>query len=108
MNPAENIFAEIPDNLKDELIEAILQTPGLRIERIVSHGQSSPEGFWYDQEDNEWVILITGSAKLRFEGQEDLLVLKPGDYIRIDRHQRHRVEWTDPDKETVWLAVHYK
>ena len=98
MNPAENIFAEIPDNLKDELIEAILQTPGLRIERIVSHGQSSPEGFWYDQEDNEWVILITGSAKLRFEGQEDLLVLKPGDYIRIDRHQRHRLEWTDPDK----------
>ncbi len=108
MNPAENIFAEIPDNLNDELIEAILQAPGLRIERIVSHGQSSPEGFWYDQDDNEWVILLKGSAGLLFEGQEDVLALKPGDYIRIDRHQRHRVEWTDPDKETVWLAIHYK
>ena len=108
MNPVENIFADIPDHRKDELIEAILQTPGLRIERIVSLGQSSPEGFWYDQDDNEWVILLKGSAGLLFEGQEDVLALKPGDYIRIDRHQRHRVEWTDPDKETVWLAIHYK
>lgn len=108
MNPAENIFADMPDNRKDELIETILQTPGLRIERIVSHGQCSPDGFWYDQDDNEWVILLKGSASLRFEGLEDVLALKPGDHIRIDRHQRHRVEWTDPDQETVWLAVHYQ
>lgn len=108
MNPVENIFADMPDNRKNELIEAILQTPGLRIERIVSRSQSSPEGFWYDQADNEWVILLKGSAGLRFEGRENVLALKPGDYIRIDRHQRHRVEWTDPDQETVWLAIHYK
>ena len=108
MNPVENIFTDMPDQRKDELIEAILQTPGLRIERIVSHGQSSPEGFWYDQDDSEWVILLTGSAGLRFEGREGVLVLKPGDHIRIDRHQRHRVEWTDPNQETVWIAVHYQ
>jgi len=108
MNPVDNIFAEMPDSRKDELIEAILQAPGLRIERIVSHGQSSPDGFWYDQEDNEWVIVLRGNAGLRFEGREDILALKPGDHIRIDRHRRHRVEWTDPDQETVWLAVHYR
>ena len=108
MNPVENIFADMPDSRKDELIEAILEAPGLRIERIVSHGQSSPDGFWYDQEDNEWVIVLRGNAGLRFEGREDVLALKPGDHIRIDRRRRHRVEWTDPDQETVWLAVHSK
>jgi len=108
MNHIKNIFAKIPDSQEDELIEALLQTPGLRIARIVSHGQSSPEGFWYDQDDNEWVILLKGSAGLRFEGRADVLTLKAGDYIRIDRHQRHRVEWTDLEHETVWLAVHYK
>lgn len=106
MNPVENIFS-IPDNQKDELIEAILQASGFRIERIVSRGQASPDGFWYDQADNEWVILLKGNAGLRFEGREDILVLKPGDHILIDRRQRHRVEWTHPDQETVWLAVHY-
>ena len=91
-----------------EQIETILQAPGLRIERIVSRAQSSPDGFWYDQEDNEWVILLRGNAFLGFEGREDILALIPGDYIRIDRHQKHRVEWTHPDQETVGLAVHYK
>lgn len=108
MNPIKSIFAGIPDNQKDELIETILQEPNLRIERIVSDGQSSPDGFWYDQDDNEWVILLKGSAGLRFEGQEDVIVLKPGDHVRIERHQKHRVEWTDQDQKTVWVAVHYK
>jgi cupin 2 domain-containing protein len=108
MNPVENIFADMPDSQKDEQIEVILQVPGLRIERIVSSGQSSPDGFWYDQDDNEWVLLLKGSAGLRFEGREDILALKPGDHIRIDRHQKHRVEWTHPDQETVWLAVHFQ
>jgi cupin 2 domain-containing protein len=108
MNPVENIFAIIPGAQKGELVETILQKPGLRIERIVSDGQSSPEGFWYDQDDNEWVFLLTGSAGLLFEGREDILVMKPGDYIHIGPHQRHRVEWTDRDQKTVWLAVHYK
>jgi cupin 2 domain-containing protein len=106
----KNIFADIPDDLtdmKDELFQTILQTSGFRVERIVSHGHSSPEGFWYDQDENEWVILLKGSAGLLFEYQNDILVLNPGDYLHIERHQRHRVEWTDLKQETIWLVVHY-
>ena len=104
----KNLFANIPENLKAELFETLLQTPGFRIERIVSQGHCSPDGFWYDQNEKEWVILLQGSAGLRFDDKEELVVLYPGDYLHIDRHQRHRVEWTDPEQETIWLAVHYK
>lgn len=103
----KNLFADIPENLPDELMETILQAAGFRVERIVSRGHSSPVDFWYDQDDNEWVILLKGSAGLLLDGQKDALVLKPGDYLHIDRHVRHRVEWTAPDEDTVWLAVHY-
>jgi cupin 2 domain-containing protein len=101
-----NIFSDIPENQKAELIETVLQTSNFRMERIVSQGHCSPEGFWYDQDENEWVILLKGSAGIRFEEKEELIVLHPGDYIQIPRHLKHRVEWTD--EETVWLAVHYK
>lgn len=84
----------------------LLQTPGVRIERIVSEGHSSPEGFWYDQETHEWVLLLSGAAKLQFEGEEPI-GLKPGSYLHIPAHRRHRVEWTDPTQPTVWLAIHY-
>jgi cupin 2 domain-containing protein len=98
----------LPDNSKDELFDTLVQAPSFRLERIVSRGHCSPPGFWYDQDENEWLILLKGSAGLRFEGQEGILVLNPGDYLHIDRHHRHRVEWTDPQQETVWLALHYK
>jgi cupin 2 domain-containing protein len=112
----KNLFADIPENfpdnlpgnIKDELFDTLLQTPSLRVERIVSHGHCTPHGLWFDQDENELVILLKGSAGLRFEGQEGILVLNPGDYIHIDRRRRHRVEWTDPQQDTVWLAVHYK
>jgi len=107
-NIMKNIFADIPENLKNELFQTLLQTPGFRVERIVSHGHCSPDGFWYDPDEKELVILLKGSAGLRFEGRDDVLVLYPGDYIHIDRYQRHRVEWTDPKQETIWLVVHYK
>jgi len=103
-----NIFGDIPAELPDELFEEILAGSTFKMERIVSRGQTSPAGFWYDQEENEWVILLQGSANLRFAGEEELVILRPGDYIRIPRHNRHRVEWTDPDQETVWLALYYK
>jgi cupin 2 domain-containing protein len=102
-----NLFADIPEHLRDELIETILQTSSFYVERIVSRGHCSPAGFWYDQDENEWVILLKGSAHLRFDDQKDVIILKSGDYLHIDRHQRHRVEWTDPEQETIWLAVHY-
>lgn len=104
----KNLFADIPENLKDELFQIILQTPGFRVERIVSQGHCSPDGFWYDQEENELVILLKGSAGLRFADTEGILVLNPGDYLHINKHQKHRVEWTDSQQETIWLAVYYK
>jgi cupin 2 domain-containing protein len=97
----------IPDELPDEFFDLLCRSDNIRIERIVSRGQASPEGFWYDQEKNEFVLLVQGSAGLTFENEEGVLVLKPGDYITIGAHVKHRVEWTDPSGDTIWLAVHY-
>ncbi len=103
-----NIFANFPECIVDELFETIVSTFVLRIERIVSRGHRSPDDFWYDQEENEWVIVVKGSAILRFEDRSESITMNPGNFIEIKKHRRHRVEWTDPDQETVWLAVHYK
>jgi cupin 2 domain-containing protein len=103
----KHFFADIPDELKEELIETILHTYNFRIERIVSKGHRSKEGFWYDQSENEWVILLKGGATLCFENQSQAINMNPGDYLHIEKHVRHRVEWTNPDEETIWLAVYY-
>lgn len=102
-----NLFRDIPANLPQELCETLLANDGLTIERIVSLGHASPPGFWYDQDRHEWVIVLKGRAKLRFEGEAESLEMKPGDSVNIPAHKRHRVEWTDPATPTVWLAVHY-
>jgi cupin 2 domain-containing protein len=94
-------------SVPDELKEVLLDRDSVRIERIVSRGHSSQPGFWYDQTDNEWVVLLSGRARLLFEGEPDPISLGPGDYLDIPAHTRHRVEWTDPDQDTVWLAVFY-
>ncbi len=101
-----NLFADIPADLPEELIQPLLSAPGVRIVRIVSLGHTSPEGFWYDQAEHEWVLLLMGAARLRFEDEEPI-ELMPGSFVNIPAHRRHRVEWTDPDKPTAWLAVHY-
>lgn len=101
-----NIFHSVPENLQDELFEKLLQTNNLLIERIVSKGHTSPEEGWYDQDKNEWVIVLSGEAILAFEDEEEIR-LRPGGYINIPAHKKHRVKWTDPDTETIWLAVHY-
>ncbi|MGC8490739.1 MAG: cupin domain-containing protein [Syntrophobacteraceae bacterium] len=90
-----------------EIFETLVDSGKVRIERIVSDAGRSPEGFWYDQEESEWVLVLEGSAGLRFEGDAEVLVLKPGDWIDIPAHRKHRVEWTDPVQKTVWLAVFY-
>lgn len=108
MNSVKNLFTDIPENLRDELVETILQTSSFRIERIVSRGQRSQDGFWYDQDEDEWIILLKGSAVLRFEDQPENIIMTPGNYINIEKHRRHRVEWTDPEQETIWLAIHYQ
>ena len=100
-----NLFADIPATLRDELVQLLITTPHFRIERIVSHGHASPPDFWYDQDQNEWVLLIGGAARLRFE--DGVIELKPGDFINIPAHKRHRVEWTTQDEPTIWLAVFY-
>ena len=88
-----------------EFFEALVQRPGVRIERIVSHGHCSPAGFWYDQEEAEWVMVVQGEARLRFEQGDRVVELKSGDWVEIAARERHRVEWTTPERETVWLAV---
>lgn len=104
-----NLFATIPtrDPAAAEWVETLLQRTDLRIERIVSHGQASPPGFWYDQPEGEWILLLSGSAGLRFEQAEHTCLLVPGDCLDILAHCRHRVEWTAQDTPTVWLAVFY-
>ncbi len=103
----KNLFSDIPGDLPDELLETLLDADSVRIERIVSHGHASPKGFWYDQEQHEWVVVLRGAARLRFEADESSVDMKPGDFINIPAHKRHRVEWTTPDEPTVWLAVHH-
>jgi cupin 2 domain-containing protein len=106
MNPG-NLFNGIPTAaLPRELLDVLWQTPNLRVERIVSRGHTTPAGEWYDQDGDEWVVLLTGSARLRIEGRDEALEMRPGDYILLPAHLRHRVEWTDPEQETVWLAIH--
>lgn len=102
-----NLFDEIPEALPDEVFQTLLNAPGVRVERIISRGHASPEGFWYDQDESEWVVLLKGAAWLRFEG-EDPIELRPGAFVAIPAHRRHRVEWTDPDETTVWLAIHHR
>jgi cupin 2 domain-containing protein len=101
-----NLFDGISSELPGEAVEEILRAESFRIERIVSRGQASPPGFWYDQETEEWVLLVSGSATLGFDDGRKV-DLKPGDHLFIPRHVRHRVERTDPEQETVWLAVHW-
>jgi len=103
-----NLFSHLPTELPSELIESLLEKPGVRIERIVSQGQATAAGEWYDQDEHEWVIVLRGQARLRLEGDEQILEMGPGDYLDIPAHQRHRVEWTDSNEPTVWLAVFYE
>jgi cupin 2 domain-containing protein len=100
-----NFFAGIPERFPQELFTTLLTEDNLRIERIVSHGQASPVGFWYDQPQHEWVLVISGAALLQIDDQT--IELSPGDHVNIPAHTRHRVEWTTPDEPTFWLAVHY-
>src|SRR5437879_5727192 len=101
-----NFFSDITADLPNELIQSLLAAPNVRIERIVSYGHASPEGYWFDQDEHEWVAVLTGAARLQIEGEQPL-EMKPGDFVKIPAHKRHRVEWTTPYEPTVWLAVHY-
>jgi cupin 2 domain-containing protein len=104
-----NLFTDIPEDLSGEFMSVLAGNEYVKVERIVSAGHASPEGFWYDQEENEWVMLASGSAVLSIEKDSDIeqVVLHSGDHLLIPAHQRHRVESTSQTEKTIWLAVFY-
>jgi len=102
----KNIFDSIPDLPDEELIEILVQSDHVTIERIISKGQTSPESGWYDQKRNEWVIVLKGYAVISFEDGKEIK-LKAGNYLNLPAHKKHKVRWTNPKTETIWLAVHY-
>jgi len=101
-----NLLEGIPRALAQEQFSEIASAPGVRVERIVSTGHATPEGEWYDQDRDEWVMVVKGAARLAFDKGDDL-AMGPGDHVLIPAHCRHRVAWTSPDEPTVWLAVHF-
>jgi cupin 2 domain-containing protein len=105
----ENIFKDIPSDLPAELIEKIAGDAGrdITVERIISRGHASPRDFWYDQDKNEFVIVLKGKAGILFKGRDKIFEMSSGDYIDIPAHSLHRIEWTSAEEDTVWLAVHY-
>lgn len=103
----DNLFADVPHGLTEEQVVTLLRAPSVRIERIVSTGQASPPDFWYDQAGAEWVLLLQGAATLRIENEPEPRFLVPGHHVHIPKHVRHRVEWTQADPPTIWLAVYF-
>jgi cupin 2 domain-containing protein len=102
-----NLLRDLPAASAGEIVERLAGGRTARVERIVSHGQANPGGFWYDQDEAEFVVVLAGAARLGFDGGETV-ALGPGDWLDIAPHRRHRVEWTDPSAPTVWLAVFYR
>ena len=103
---AGNLFAGLPDSAPDEVVDDLLAGRDFVLKRVVSTGQATPPGQWYDQAEDEWVVLLSGAAGLLIEGEPQPRVLAPGDWLLLPARCRHRVEWTAPDRPTVWLALH--
>lgn len=103
----QNLFECLPVDLAAEHFDVLLEVAGCRLERIVSQSHATPAGEWFDQERPEWVVLLKGSAGLLVEGEAELRLLMPGDYVYLPAHVRHRVEWTQAEGETIWLALHH-
>ncbi len=106
MEKTANIFADIPGHLPEEIFSRIIENRNFRLERIVSQGHATPEGQWYDQEEDEWVMLLRGGAVIGFEDGRRV-EMAPGDHLLIPAHSRHRVESTAAGEKTVWLALHF-
>lgn len=101
-----NLFKNIPNDLKEELFESIIENESFKLEKIISEAHASPPNFWYDQDKREFVLLLQGNAQLSFQDGE-IVKLNPGDYFIIEKHRKHRVDWTSAIEKTVWLALHY-
>jgi cupin 2 domain-containing protein len=105
--PAGNLLENLPPSLAHEQFEDLLHGDSFVLRRIVSLGHVTPPGEWYDQPDDEWVVLLSGAATLQLEGEATVRTLQSGDWILLRAHVRHRVEWTDNAQHTVWLALHF-
>ncbi len=103
---AKNLFESIPEQISDEVFDLLIDNDAVKIERIISKGHTSPESGWYDQECNEWVIVLKGEARILIENEGEQYLV-PGSYINIPAHQKHKVTWTKAGTETIWLAIHY-
>lgn len=103
-----NIFHSIPADLPEELIQTLVECDNVRIERILSRGHCSPEGFWYDQDEDEFVFLVQGEAELQLQQPDQRIRLSQGDFLVIHAHQQHRVAWTSSDPECIWLTVFFR
>ena len=104
----KNLFESLGEpGSPEEWVDVLAAAGDVRVERIVSQGHASPEGFWYDQQEHEFVAVLQGAARLRFEAPDEIVELKPGDHLTIRARRRHRVEWTTPDGPTIWLAVFF-
>ena len=106
MKASGNILSELPDASAEEVFQPLWEQSGVLIERIVSRGQRSAPDTWYEQDRHEWVLLLKGAAKLCWEDGSET-ALKQGDYQAIPALKKHRVEWTDPNQDTIWLAIHF-
>ena len=102
-----NLFTPVPEARNKEIVESLVKTTGFTFERIIAQGQPTPPDEWYDQEWDEWAVLLSGEARLLFEGEDEPRTIKPGDWLLIPAHKRHRVEWCAPDEQTVWLALNH-
>ncbi len=105
---SKNLLKHLPNAARAEVFQVLLEKKNIKIERIVSRGQVTPQGKWYDQSWTEWVVVLQGKARLRFYGKKKLIDLSLGDCLTIPAHVKHRVEWTSPKEKTVWLAVHIR
>ena len=103
----KNLLADIPEQIPEELFTTLLRQKNVKIERIVSRGHASAKNEWYDQGLDEWILLIQGEAELEFADKSQLVKLQVGDYLLISAHCKHRVNWTHPEKDTIWLAIHF-
>jgi cupin 2 domain-containing protein len=106
--PSGNLFTELPAAADAEHFETLVETPEVRIERIVSTGQRTPAETWLNQDCDEWVLLLQGAAELLLEGEPEPRPLRRGDHLLIPARTRHRVTWTPRGEPTVWLAAHLR
>lgn len=106
MNHLKNFFDNIPSESKEEIFQTIFSSDNIKIEKIISYGNYSPKNFWYDQSKNEFVLILEGSAIIKYD-DEKIFNMKKGDYLIIPAHQKHRVEETSKTEKTIWLAIHF-